>query len=88
MAPSAIMISKASRTDGGGGDQHGHTLSPTLSVGSRGSYDGWALDKEIISRTYDKYQSFSPFKVGCCTLEYRRGIIIRRGWGGGGGGKG
>ena len=75
ITPSAIMISKASKT--GTPEYHKDVStpsqqSPTMSLGSKGSLDGWLLDKEIISRTYDKYQSFSPFKTPHCSAHVFR----------------
>lgn len=69
--PSTIMISKASKSDTSlftnNNDICRH--SPSASVCSKGSVDGWNIDKDIITRTYDKYQSFSPFKTPDCNKD-------------------
>ena len=67
-APSAIMISKASKSltrivQIDERNTYQRSVSPTLSMISKPSSEDWSIDKDLIRRTYDKYQSFTPFKT-------------------------
>ena len=59
-APSAIMISKASQSFSAFEQR---SNSPTFSIASKFGSEDSNLEKEFIKRTYEKYQSLTPFKT-------------------------
>ena len=59
-APSAIMISKASQSLSAFEQR---SNSPTFSVASKFGSEDSNLEREFIKRTYEKYQSLTPFKT-------------------------
>ena len=59
-APSAIMISKASQSFSASEQR---SNSPIFSITSKFGSEDSNLEEEFIKRTYDKYQSLTPFKT-------------------------
>ena len=59
-APSSIMISKASQPFSAFEQR---SNSPTFSIASKFGSEDSNLEREFIKRTYEKYQSLTPFKT-------------------------